>query len=59
MQDTDFEDYPTDFSALYALDSNWCALRLSCELSARASNTLSYDERNLMKYFRFVIETIK
>ncbi|KAF2356151.1 hypothetical protein FHG87_013094 [Trinorchestia longiramus] len=50
-----FESSPTNFTALYALDVNWCALRLACELSARAASALTDDEKHLMMYFRSVI----
>ncbi|XP_018011266.1 uncharacterized protein LOC108668541 [Hyalella azteca] len=53
--DKSFESSPTNFSALFALDANWCALRLACELSARAAGALTEDERHLMMYFRSVI----
>ncbi|CAL4068640.1 unnamed protein product [Meganyctiphanes norvegica] len=41
--------------AVYAADTNWCGLRLTCELAAKAGRVLDEDERLMLSFFRGAI----
>nr|XP_053641414.1 uncharacterized protein LOC128695048 [Cherax quadricarinatus] len=44
-----------DFERIFAQDSDWCSLRLTCELAAKAGSPLDPQERRLLAYFKGVV----
>ena len=46
------EVYRTNFHDIYESDSNWCGLRLTCELAAKAGSILDKDEKMILSYFK-------
>ncbi|XP_063585917.1 uncharacterized protein LOC134763284 [Penaeus indicus] len=51
-------DDPTlaaDFEKIYASDSNWCGLRLTCELAAKAGAPLTEEEKMMLSFFRGMV----
>ncbi|XP_068209647.1 uncharacterized protein [Palaemon carinicauda] len=44
-----------EFARIYASDNNWCGLRLTCELAAKAGAPLDEEERMMLSYFRGVV----
>ncbi|XP_066950647.1 uncharacterized protein [Macrobrachium rosenbergii] len=44
-----------EFERIYASDNNWCGLRLTCELAAKAGAPLDDEERMMLSYFKGVV----
>ena len=48
----ELRNFKANFHDIYKSDSNWCGLRLSCELSAKAGSALDEDEKMIISFFK-------
>ncbi|XP_045606029.1 uncharacterized protein [Procambarus clarkii] len=53
----DDPDLESDMERIFAKDNDWCSLRLTCELAAKAGNPLDDKEKLLLSYFKGVVST--
>ncbi|XP_071524451.1 uncharacterized protein [Panulirus ornatus] len=49
--------HTASFDKIFNSDPNWCSLRLTCELAAKAGAPLDEEEKMLLSYFRGVVSS--